>query len=645
MTQKHVQISAHIVLLILGVTTAWADVEKQGRRELLPLPTCCCEKAESSTPACCAKTESCPACSKEKSAAVDCRLRAICSVDFKDTPLQQAVERFREWSGVNIVVDEPALEEAGISFLRPMSLKVDGVPLKRALEMLLHQVHLSYVVENDVVVLTSEAHARGELINRVYRVEGLVPHSEPMVIALGDREPMFGWATESPTGTQVLDEAPEDTLVRLLMQTIQPQSWNGNGGLGTVDYFPPSKSLVVYQTKDVQEQVGDLLAALNRTLERDAAVKAPDPLLGLPVSAPSACPLLTASTPLPDAWAQPVAPPPPVPHNSLAFSCPPVGLASRAPSPVPPMPTARKAYVLRVEMVANRQDGKVSGAKDDLVTRKMEMAFIPEPTFHGSVMTEETGADNRKWLLQVKATPSKDDRMHLEIVSVQGKARQTSSGNVAMELVAAPIVDRKLQLGKPTKVVLERENGKPCKWMRVTVTEMPPAPPTPEVCYAVPQPTPAAQPCQSCPLACIPTCAYVPMSSVAAPMPCLTSLMPCQPQNQLQPTCQVGAVAEDRKALEIKISGSDPLKLTAVGSQIQATNSCLQARADAISRSGPAGCFVFEGHVQIRYTKEDQRVEMTAERVLVNVADGHMEIEAAPSPQFQPFSFWGGFSR
>src|SRR5437868_2991328 len=42
MTQKHVQVSAYAVLLILGVSTAWAEAKKEGHREQLPAPKACC---------------------------------------------------------------------------------------------------------------------------------------------------------------------------------------------------------------------------------------------------------------------------------------------------------------------------------------------------------------------------------------------------------------------------------------------------------------------------------------------------------------------------------------------------------------------------------------------------------------------------
>src|SRR5262249_34427828 len=69
------------------------------------------------------------------------------SLDFKETPLQQVLDDLHSTNGINIVNDEPALNEAGIRLDRPVTMRLDGVALKSALTLLLHQAHLTYVVD------------------------------------------------------------------------------------------------------------------------------------------------------------------------------------------------------------------------------------------------------------------------------------------------------------------------------------------------------------------------------------------------------------------------------------------------------------------------------------------------------------------
>ena len=50
-------------------------------------------------------------------------------------PWQDGRHALRNLTGVNIVLDEPALREKGITSDTPMSIHVQGIPLKSALEV------------------------------------------------------------------------------------------------------------------------------------------------------------------------------------------------------------------------------------------------------------------------------------------------------------------------------------------------------------------------------------------------------------------------------------------------------------------------------------------------------------------------------
>jgi hypothetical protein len=162
--------------------------------------------------------------------------RAI-TLELTDTPLKQFADDLRNNLGINLYLDAVALQEAGISPERPLSAKLTDVRLKTALELLLQPMHLSYVVKDEVLQITSEKCARGNLVRAVYSVADLVADNEG---------------------------ADGNALRRVITSSIEPKTWNDMGGSGTIDYFPPKKALVINQTPDVQEQVVDLLAALHR---------------------------------------------------------------------------------------------------------------------------------------------------------------------------------------------------------------------------------------------------------------------------------------------------------------------------------------------------------------------------------------------
>jgi hypothetical protein len=65
----------------------------------------------------------------------------------------------------------------------------------------------------------------------------------------------------------------EDQLIKLIVNTVQPESWKECGGEGTIEYYPLGMALVIHQTPDVQEQVADLLVSLRRLQDVEVAVE------------------------------------------------------------------------------------------------------------------------------------------------------------------------------------------------------------------------------------------------------------------------------------------------------------------------------------------------------------------------------------
>jgi type II secretory pathway component GspD/PulD (secretin)/tetratricopeptide (TPR) repeat protein len=240
--------------------------------------------------------------------------------EFRDTPLQQVLDDLANWSQINIVQDVPALKDANISTTQPITMKLEGASLKSALNLLLHQAHLTYQVANDALVITTEENAHGKLERRVFPVLDLVipvlnytsggaaaalqqaigtsgqPDNSSLKIN-GQTTPWVGMNSLS-TGTPVSNgtitggvqnansmtsvpasqmQGPKDTiedvLIKLIQNTIEPQSWSTVGGPGTIEFYPLGKALVVNQTPDIQEQVQELLNALRRLQDQEVAVE------------------------------------------------------------------------------------------------------------------------------------------------------------------------------------------------------------------------------------------------------------------------------------------------------------------------------------------------------------------------------------
>jgi len=64
----------------------------------------------------------------------------------------------------------------------------------------------------------------------------------------------------------------EDRLIHLIVSTVKPESWDVNGGRGTIDFFPLGMALTVNQTPEIQGQVANLLAYLHRLQDEQISV-------------------------------------------------------------------------------------------------------------------------------------------------------------------------------------------------------------------------------------------------------------------------------------------------------------------------------------------------------------------------------------
>lgn len=162
------------------------------------------------------------------------QLRAVVSIHFQDTPLRDVIANLRAAHGVNLVVDEQALNEIGVSIDSPISMKLDRVSLGSSLRLLLEQVHLVSVVDGPVVRITTREHRPGDPVPARYPVADLMARMEPA------------------------------ELIDLITRSLAPRSWQALGRPCSIAYCPETGSLKVVQTRDVQEEVGDLLAALRR---------------------------------------------------------------------------------------------------------------------------------------------------------------------------------------------------------------------------------------------------------------------------------------------------------------------------------------------------------------------------------------------
>lgn len=230
------------------------------------------------------------------------------SLHEDNVPLSEVVRKIGTVAGINIVFDQLGLEEEGVTTNRPVTIDVDGIRVKNALNLVLHPMNLGYLIKDEVLNVTSRMRQQGELEVRTYPVADLVvpiPNFAPTMSnafgvtgmpsgsnpALAPQPGMmnqpFAQVGQDMVGgmggmSGLTDGNPRqgsgptvdfDTLVDLISTTIAPDSWGEVGGAGSIRQYETTLSLVVRQTQKVHEEIADLLDQLRRLQDLQVTVE------------------------------------------------------------------------------------------------------------------------------------------------------------------------------------------------------------------------------------------------------------------------------------------------------------------------------------------------------------------------------------
>ncbi|MFT5522861.1 MAG: general secretion pathway protein D [Pirellulaceae bacterium] len=250
-------------------------------------------------------------------------------VQFENQPLSQVIATLGQMVGINVFLDPKGLHAEGYTKDEPISLSLpQPISLRSVLNIILDARNLSYVIQNEVLMITSEQTRDMDVHVQTYYVADLVvpiPNfvpsyniglpaaireahlaqggagrlanagRMPLTLAAGDDGSqnsvnplalaqmqdggsMNGSSTSSmgfgPGGMGGGAAAADfDTLIDLITSTIAPQSWDDVGGPGSIEGFPTNLSLVVAQTQEVHEQIADLLEQLRRLQDLQVTIE------------------------------------------------------------------------------------------------------------------------------------------------------------------------------------------------------------------------------------------------------------------------------------------------------------------------------------------------------------------------------------
>ena len=95
-------------------------------------------------------------------------------VAFNDIPLEEALNYLKDLHSIEILLDKVALQADGIATDTQVNLNLSGISLRSALRLLLEPLLLTYVIEDEVMKITTQVKADEKMSTRVYPVADLV---------------------------------------------------------------------------------------------------------------------------------------------------------------------------------------------------------------------------------------------------------------------------------------------------------------------------------------------------------------------------------------------------------------------------------------------------------------------------------------
>jgi hypothetical protein len=165
-----------------------------------------------------------------KPAEIDPKLQAMLDVPIgrimlPNVPLGEAVKTVAAIGNFPVSFDPDAMEELGVSFLDSVTIDLNGTAAGKTLEEIAAKRNMAVVVENGQILLTSPADHREKLRQINYTVTDLTGGNAKVA----------------------------ELLAHLIERLVAPDSWQTNGGYGTVEILPDV--LRIRQTSHVHYQI------------------------------------------------------------------------------------------------------------------------------------------------------------------------------------------------------------------------------------------------------------------------------------------------------------------------------------------------------------------------------------------------------
>ena len=170
------------------------------------------------------------------------------SVNFLDEPLAEVAAHLREHRQIEVQIDARALEDVNMGTDTPVTIRVANVTLRSALNLMLRDHDLTWIIRDDMLTITTPEEA--------------IQHQTTRTYDLGILTTVYD--------TKGKAEQNFEALLCAIEATVEPDSWEMIGNPCSISAMEVrgAKVLVVRQTREGHEKVAWLLKELKSIADR-----------------------------------------------------------------------------------------------------------------------------------------------------------------------------------------------------------------------------------------------------------------------------------------------------------------------------------------------------------------------------------------
>ncbi len=198
--------------------------------------------------------------------------------DLKAMPLEEFIANLRTIRTVDgkelsleISLETAKFEEAGAKLDAPITFIRSSMRLDRLIDHVLGRAGLGFYLDDGVLVVSSNEHVDTHLTMRVYDCRDLMELPRPKGrggVEPGSSDSSAGAAGDGSLAAAVAAAGGDAEFVRLLLGSIKPDSWQHNGGPGSVSYY--RGLLIVWQSDPRHREINDFLEQLRQAVAKQS---------------------------------------------------------------------------------------------------------------------------------------------------------------------------------------------------------------------------------------------------------------------------------------------------------------------------------------------------------------------------------------